>query len=325
LGSSTYLTDNFGRPSHYYETLPFGEMMVEHNQSKYYKVPYPTTNTGSYDNKWKFNGKELDDATGMYYYGARYYDPRLSIFISVDQMVENTMTPYQYVSNNPIMRIDPTGMNDHDYKLNKDGSFTLLNKTEDKFDRIFSENKDDTPLVVEKSFMKSFSNPKYEGTYEAKISPKTMKTYGKALFNFFARNTNKEWDYNEFVNSKTGEIFGNIITSFQEKRVSGASYYIEDILDSNQDINWTYTVHNHPGKKSVKSFHPSGWRYNAKNSIYMKTYHESDGKPNGDRGFYQSFKLNSKYNKRMPAFHHVYSPDLNKTIKYNDESFNFIN
>ncbi|MBS7321100.1 MAG: hypothetical protein KIG55_05860, partial [Myroides sp.] len=29
LGSSTYLTDNFGRPSHYYETLPFGEMMVE--------------------------------------------------------------------------------------------------------------------------------------------------------------------------------------------------------------------------------------------------------------------------------------------------------
>ena len=25
LGSSTYLTDNFGRPSHYYETLPFGE------------------------------------------------------------------------------------------------------------------------------------------------------------------------------------------------------------------------------------------------------------------------------------------------------------
>ena len=42
-------------------------MMVEHNQSTYYKVPYPTTNTGTYDNKWKFNGKELDDATGMYF------------------------------------------------------------------------------------------------------------------------------------------------------------------------------------------------------------------------------------------------------------------
>jgi len=49
LGSSTYLTDNFGRPSHYYETLPFGEMMVEHNQSA-----NNGTNNG-YNNAYKFN------------------------------------------------------------------------------------------------------------------------------------------------------------------------------------------------------------------------------------------------------------------------------
>jgi len=47
----------------------------------------------------------------MYYYGARYYDPRLSIFISVDPLAEQTMTPYQYVHNNPIMFTDPTKMN----------------------------------------------------------------------------------------------------------------------------------------------------------------------------------------------------------------------
>ena len=46
----------------------------------------------------------------MYYYGARYYDPRISIFVSVDPLVEQTMTPYQYVHNNPIMFTDPTGM-----------------------------------------------------------------------------------------------------------------------------------------------------------------------------------------------------------------------
>src|SRR5690554_2766126 len=46
----------------------------------------------------------------MYYYGARYYDPRISIFISVDPLAEKTMTPYQYVHNNPIMFTDPTGM-----------------------------------------------------------------------------------------------------------------------------------------------------------------------------------------------------------------------
>jgi len=85
-------------------------MIVEHNQSTYYKLPYPTTNTGTYDNKFKYNGKELDEATQMYYYGARYYDPRISIFVSVDPLAEKTMEPYLYTGNNPIMFTDPTGM-----------------------------------------------------------------------------------------------------------------------------------------------------------------------------------------------------------------------
>lgn len=111
LGSSSYLTDNFGRPTHYYDQLPFGESMVEHNQSQYY------------GNQYKFNGKELDVATGMYYYGARYYDPRLSIFISVDPLVEQTFEPYSYVGNNPINFIDPTGMSkDGDY-YSRDGNW----------------------------------------------------------------------------------------------------------------------------------------------------------------------------------------------------------
>ena len=42
------------------------EMMVEHNQSANHPAGV------GYDNKFKFNGKELDDATQMYYYGARY-------------------------------------------------------------------------------------------------------------------------------------------------------------------------------------------------------------------------------------------------------------
>jgi len=77
--------------------------MVEHNQS----ANNPTN--GGYNNAYKFNGKELDDATGMYYYGARYYDPRISIFVSVDPLAEKTMTPYQYVTNNPVNAIDPNG------------------------------------------------------------------------------------------------------------------------------------------------------------------------------------------------------------------------
>src|SRR5690606_38134047 len=52
----------------------------------------------------------MDKETGMYYYGARYYDPRISIFISVDPLAEQTMESYLYTGNNPIMFTDPTGM-----------------------------------------------------------------------------------------------------------------------------------------------------------------------------------------------------------------------
>src|SRR5690554_3339464 len=132
LGSSTYLTDNFGRPSHYYETLPFGEMIVEHNQSTY--------NGGQYENAYKFNGKELDDATQMYYYGARYYNPRISIFISVDPLAEQTMEPYLYTGNNPIMFTDPTGMSKQDdFVFNENGDFVRIDKN-DKPDKIVIED-----------------------------------------------------------------------------------------------------------------------------------------------------------------------------------------
>lgn len=112
LGSSSYITDNFGRPSHYYEYLPFGELLTEHNQSKYYIDPYPTQNMSEYNNPYKFNAKEMDKETGMYYYGARYYDPRISIFVSVDPLAEEfpNYGGYVYTMNNPINLVDPTGM-----------------------------------------------------------------------------------------------------------------------------------------------------------------------------------------------------------------------
>jgi RHS repeat-associated protein len=61
---------------------------------------------------YKFNGKELDESTGYYYYGARYYDPAISIFLSVDPLAEQfpNYNPYTYTMNNPVNLIDPTGM-----------------------------------------------------------------------------------------------------------------------------------------------------------------------------------------------------------------------
>jgi len=59
-----------------------------------------------------FNGKELDKETGLYYYGARYYDPRISMFYGVDPMADKYAgySPFAYAVNNPLHYIDPTGM-----------------------------------------------------------------------------------------------------------------------------------------------------------------------------------------------------------------------
>ena len=61
-----------------------------------------------------YTGKEKD-ATGLYYYGARYYDPQIGKFITRDiikgrKSNSQTLNLYTYCLNNPIKYIDPTGL-----------------------------------------------------------------------------------------------------------------------------------------------------------------------------------------------------------------------
>lgn len=58
-----------------------------------------------------FNAKELDEETGVYYYGARYLDPTEAMWLSVDPFFDKYagMSPYNYCAGNPVMMIDPDG------------------------------------------------------------------------------------------------------------------------------------------------------------------------------------------------------------------------
>jgi RHS repeat-associated protein len=80
------------------EYFAFGETFVEEH-SNTDKTPY------------LFNGKELDEETGLYYYGARYYSGRESVWLSADPLAEkySHLSPYVYVANNPICAKDPDG------------------------------------------------------------------------------------------------------------------------------------------------------------------------------------------------------------------------
>ena len=66
---------------------------------------------GGYSTKYRFTGKEVDEETGLYYFGARYYDPRISLWYGVDPLAEKypSWNPFNYTMNNPIRFIDPTG------------------------------------------------------------------------------------------------------------------------------------------------------------------------------------------------------------------------
>lgn len=81
------------------EYVPFGEVFLEEKNAKW-NTPY------------LFTSKELDRETGLYYFGARYQDPKLSIFLGVDPLAEKYKgwSSYAYALNNPVKFTDPTGM-----------------------------------------------------------------------------------------------------------------------------------------------------------------------------------------------------------------------
>ncbi|MDO9384544.1 MAG: RHS repeat-associated core domain-containing protein [Hyphomicrobiaceae bacterium] len=113
LGSTSYVTDQLGQVDQHYETFPFGESWIEEATGQADKVtPY------------RFTGKEWDSETQLYYFGARYYDPRTSVWVSPDPIMgdylngnpnQGVFNPVKlalntYAQNRPLILIDPNGL-----------------------------------------------------------------------------------------------------------------------------------------------------------------------------------------------------------------------
>ncbi|MFF0206179.1 SpvB/TcaC N-terminal domain-containing protein [Streptomyces sp. NPDC005017] len=110
LGSSGYVTDGAGAVTEHLEYFPHGETWVEER-------------SGQHDTEYQFTGEELDAETGLYYHGARYYNPRTQLWASADPALPKyldqdlaggitqprNLAAYTYVHNNPVKLTDPTG------------------------------------------------------------------------------------------------------------------------------------------------------------------------------------------------------------------------
>ncbi|MDQ5826171.1 MAG: HNH endonuclease, partial [Chloroflexota bacterium] len=110
LGSSNYVTDVNGALYQHSEYFPFGETWVDES-SNTQRTPY------------LFGGKELDEDSGLYYFGARYYDPRTSVWQSADPIIDDyldgardngfydssNLNLYAYTAQNPLKYVDPDG------------------------------------------------------------------------------------------------------------------------------------------------------------------------------------------------------------------------
>ncbi|WP_253687454.1 MULTISPECIES: RHS repeat-associated core domain-containing protein [unclassified Treponema] len=125
LQSAQFITDWNGMQYEHIEYTPYGELWIEETAPGIDKLPF------------RFTGKELDEETGLYYYGARYLDPKYSRWLSGDPALNdyipkapiddeakkhNENLPgmggvfnvvnlhlYHYAGNNPVKYTDPDG------------------------------------------------------------------------------------------------------------------------------------------------------------------------------------------------------------------------
>ncbi|OGY75451.1 MAG: hypothetical protein A2550_03625 [Candidatus Jacksonbacteria bacterium RIFOXYD2_FULL_43_21] len=113
LTSASVITNTSGTVVQKLDYYPFGSERVNEK-------------VGAFQTHFTFTDQEKDDESGLMYYGARYYDPVIGRFTSVDPVVADTgrkefvqalanpqlLNGYSYVGNNPLKYVDPNGENE---------------------------------------------------------------------------------------------------------------------------------------------------------------------------------------------------------------------
>ncbi len=253
---------------------PFGLIM---NQQNYFA-------DGVLDNKYLYNGKELQDdelagnSLGWYDYGARFYDAELGRWHVVDPMAKERywLTPYNYVQNNPLLRIDPDGRLDDIIDIEK--SSGKINVTQ--------AAGDDVVRLVDNGSIKDSYTYGSNGSFTSenvleksdKVTTITSTNSDKAeTFYRFAAGSDVEFGKLD-VQSPTGENISVVTTSHDRTQVSTLPGIAIDF--SNRGFTGIKQSHSHPRGESI----PSGHYGYEKGNPYSLMPYTINGKKVDDAG-----------------------------------------
>ena len=277
------------------EYIAFGEVLFEEHSS-------------SFSSPYLFNGKELDRETNLSYFGARYYDAKTSLWLSVDPLAEKffNQSPYNYTLNNPIRFVDPTGMGSEDSSdppkkgnvrivLNLGGGADIDDAAKTRVNQIKKLNPNDKLIYIDDENLGNLKN-----NIETQIKEAKKQGYGKTLeLSVFSHNGNDGpkgyYDPNNALDlsRETGSEFekrqmspenwGNIDYNFNPKNSIAVFYGCSSITWAEKFLSITNVKHTAGNTGTAGGF------YNTKGSP-DRTFRNQFGLGFGSDVFMRSFE-----------------------------------